>query len=166
LGWRIWTSIFLKLFCNLFLLLLYWEHIYKISYNISQLNLPPPSFSFIPLPPIPGIVSTGLISYLHTCVHSICTTPTLSALSHILHFTLSGTNPQDRTCFAFLFCFCKKMTFVFSFLKFLLFICAYNVCVIFIPFPLLPPSPSPPPRFWAETVLPLSLILLKRDYKH
>jgi hypothetical protein len=36
--------------------------IYKSSYNISNvsyLNSPPPSFSFIFLPPIPGIVSTG-----------------------------------------------------------------------------------------------------------
>jgi hypothetical protein len=34
-----------------------------------------------------------------------------------------------------------------------------------IPFPQPPPSP-PTPRFQAETVLPLYLILLKREYKH
>jgi hypothetical protein len=28
-----------------------------------------------------------------------------------------------------------------------------------------PPSPPPPPRYPAETILPLSLILLKREYK-
>jgi hypothetical protein len=33
------------------------------------------------------------------------------------------------------------------------------------PFPPPPPSPPQPPRFQAETVLPLSLILLKREYK-
>jgi hypothetical protein len=56
-------------------------------------------------------------------------------------------------------------------LLFLLFICAYNVWVISPPFPLpssfppFPPSPSLPHRYQAETILPLSLILLKREYK-
>jgi hypothetical protein len=45
------------------------------------------------------------------------------------------------------------------FLIFILFICAYNVWVIS---PLLPPLT---PRYQAETLLPLSLILLKREYK-
>jgi hypothetical protein len=35
------------------------------------------------------------------------------------------------------------------------FICAYNVWVIF----------PPPPRYQTETILPLSLILLRREYK-
>jgi hypothetical protein len=43
------------------------------------------------------------------------------------------------------------------FLIFILFICAYNVWVISPPFP---PSPSLTPRYQAETILPLSLILL------
>jgi hypothetical protein len=34
------------------------------------------------------------------------------------------------------------------------------------PFPLTPSLTPPPPRFQAGTVLPLSLILLKREYKH
>jgi hypothetical protein len=45
---------------------------------------------------------------------------------------------------------------------FLLFICAYNARVISPPFP--PPTPLPP-CYQAETILPLSLILLKRAYK-
>jgi hypothetical protein len=48
---------------------------------------------------------------------------------------------------------------------FLLFICAYKVWVISPLFPLLPPSPPLPPHYQAETILPLSLILLKREYK-
>jgi hypothetical protein len=57
-------------------------------------------------------------------------------------------------------------------LFFLLFICAYTVWVISPPFPLPPPLPMPPPpsfphppHYQAETILPLSLILLKREYK-
>jgi hypothetical protein len=55
---------------------------------------------------------------------------------------------------------------------FLLFICAYNVWVFSPPHPLLPPlpnlpsaSPPLPPGYQAETILPLSVILLKREYK-
>jgi hypothetical protein len=57
------------------------------------------------------------------------------------------------------------------FFIFILFICAYNVWVISPPSPtpsLTPsaPSLSPlPPHYLAETILPLSLILLKRKYK-
>jgi hypothetical protein len=57
------------------------------------------------------------------------------------------------------------------FLKFLLFICAYNVWVISPPFPAAPAVPAPPapgplsPRYQTETILPLSLILLKRECK-
>jgi hypothetical protein len=54
----------------------------------------------------------------------------------------------------------------------LLFICAYNSWVISPPCPHpLPYHPHhplpllPPPRYPAETILPLSLILLKREYK-
>jgi hypothetical protein len=57
---------------------------------------------------------------------------------------------------------------------FIIFICAYNVWVISSPFP--PPPPLPPPRpapsltpptprYQAETILPLTLVLLKREYK-
>jgi hypothetical protein len=55
------------------------------------------------------------------------------------------------------------------FLKFLLFICAFNVWSISPAFPLpLPFSPAPslsplPPHYQAETILPLSLILLKKE---
>jgi hypothetical protein len=51
---------------------------------------------------------------------------------------------------------------------FLLFICVYNVWVISPPFPPPPPLPplNPPTlRYQAETLLPFSLILLKREYK-
>jgi hypothetical protein len=54
---------------------------------------------------------------------------------------------------------------------FIIFICAYNVWVISPPFPHpfhYHPTPSlcsPPPPYQAEAILPLSLILLKREYK-
>jgi hypothetical protein len=57
------------------------------------------------------------------------------------------------------------------FIYLLLFICAYNAWVISPPFSYPFPYPptlslSPPfPRYPAETILPLSLILLKRKYK-
>jgi hypothetical protein len=56
--------------------------IYKSSYNISQLDSPPPSFSFIPFPPIPGIVSPGLIFHFHPRVHNIppCSPPCILPL--------------------------------------------------------------------------------------
>jgi hypothetical protein len=68
--------------------------IYKIPYNISWLNSLPLSFFFISPPPIPGVVSTGLIfpftyrstQYLH---HMHPPTPFL----HILLPPI-GTNPQ------------------------------------------------------------------------
>jgi hypothetical protein len=54
----------------------------------------------------------------------------------------------------------------------LLFICAYKAWVISPPcphplpyHPLLPLPTPPPPQYPAETILPLSLILLKREYK-
>jgi hypothetical protein len=60
----------------------------------------------------------------------------------------------------------------FFFLIVLLFICAYNAWVISPPcphpLPYYPPCSLPlPPTPWypAETILPLSLILLKREYK-
>jgi hypothetical protein len=63
-----------------------------------------------------------------------------------------------------------KYLFIFKFL--ILFICAYIVWVISppvpLPSPLAPPAPSLTPltpHYQAETILPLSLILLKREYK-
>jgi hypothetical protein len=45
------------------------------------LNSPPPLFSFIPSPPIPGIVSTGLFSiYIH--VYTVYSIHTIFALPH------------------------------------------------------------------------------------
>jgi hypothetical protein len=41
------------------------------------LNSPPPLLSFPSPPFIPGIVSTGIIFYLHTFVHIFCTILTL-----------------------------------------------------------------------------------------
>jgi hypothetical protein len=46
-----------------------------------------------------------------------------------------------------------------------LFLCAYIVWAISSPYPSPPPFPLNPPHFEAESVLPLSLILLKREYK-
>jgi hypothetical protein len=46
--------------------------------------------------------------------------------------------------------------FICLFILFLLFICVYNVWVI---------SPSLLPHYQAETIMPLSLIFLKREYK-
>jgi hypothetical protein len=64
-----------------------------------------------------------------------------------------------------------SMALLFIYL-FILFTCAYNVWVISPSFPPPPPFPSQlppslphPPHYQAETILPLSLILLKREYK-
>jgi hypothetical protein len=50
-------------------------------------------------------------------------------------------------------------------LFFFLFICANNVWVFSPLFLLPPPLPHLTPRYQAETILPLFLILLKREYK-
>jgi hypothetical protein len=71
--------------------------------NISYLNSSPPSFSLIPLSPIPGIVSTGLI-FPFTCmytqhlyyIHPPCLLLYLIPLN-------TGTNSSDRACSALLF---------------------------------------------------------------
>jgi hypothetical protein len=76
--------------------------------------------------------------------------------------SLGTVHPQIRQRFIFIL-----------FLIFILFICAYNVWVISPPFrpcPPFPPTSLPPllpltPCYQAETILPLSLILLKRAYK-
>jgi hypothetical protein len=51
------------LYFNFFIIVVLGVHcdIYKSSYNLLYLTSPPPSFSFNHPPPIPGIVSTGLI---------------------------------------------------------------------------------------------------------
>jgi hypothetical protein len=61
------------------------------------------------------------------------------------------SNPRDNGC--------EEQRFFFFF------ICAYNVWTISPLYPPIP-SPSPPlPCFQAETVLPISLILLKTEYE-
>jgi hypothetical protein len=69
------------------------------------------------------------------------------------------------------FCFYDNIFAIFKKI-FVLFICAYNVWVIASPtaYPLPYPRPAPSlspltPCYQAETILPLSLILLKREYK-
>jgi hypothetical protein len=60
---------------------------------MSYLNSPPPSFSFIHLPPIPEVISTGIHSHTSLPPH-----------------------PPERTCSALLFSDLvkeKKMTFLF-----------------------------------------------------
>jgi hypothetical protein len=79
------------------------------------------------------------------------------------------TSRQNENCY-FNSCNANFNSFLWGQFCFL-FICAYNVWVIS---PLFPPPPSlspasylspPPPRYQAETILPLSLVLLKREYK-
>jgi hypothetical protein len=60
----------------------------------------------------------------------------------------------------------------FFFLKFLFYSYVHTMFGSFLPpapTPPLPPPPPPsppiPPRYPAETILPLSLVLLKREYK-
>jgi hypothetical protein len=77
--------------------------IYKSSYNISWLNSPPPSFSFILLPPIPRIVSTGLIfpfSYVMNTLNFQYIHPP-KPFPYILSLP-TGPSP-DKACFIFLF---------------------------------------------------------------
>jgi hypothetical protein len=77
-------------------------------------------------------------------------------------------NTKNRTTKPFLGIYPKEYRTVYNrdTCFFFLFICSYNDRVI-LP-PLLtppPPSPPPPPSYQAEMILPLSLILLKREYK-
>jgi hypothetical protein len=79
--------------------------IYKSSYNISNtshLNSPSLPFSFIHLPAIPEIASTGTFFHLHTCVQSIYT---IFTLPHLFSTgsNPTGSNPIGRTCSALLF---------------------------------------------------------------
>jgi hypothetical protein len=83
----------------------------------------------------------------------------------VIILVMNAANPEVW-CISF---FLGKLIFIY----FLLFICAYNVRVIFPPllsplfFPPVPSRslPTPPPHYQAETILLLSLILLKREYK-
>jgi hypothetical protein len=82
--------------------------------------------------------------------------------------SLAGKNPNS---FFFFFKIWPPW-FLFLFFIVLLFICAYKAWVISppcphpLPYHLLRPLPIPtPPQYPAETVLPLSLILLKRECK-
>jgi hypothetical protein len=66
----------------------------------------------------------------------------------------------------------RQILFIYLFIIVLLFICAYQAWVICPSFPhplpyhpLHPLSLLPPHLYKAETILPLSLILLKREYK-
>jgi hypothetical protein len=98
-----------------------WD-IYRSSYNMSQLNSLPPSFSFIPPTPIPGIViivSIGHIipfTYLCTQYWHYIHTPIPSP--HLLP-PPTGTNPPGRTCsglvFSLVLFFLKRSFFLLLF---------------------------------------------------
>jgi hypothetical protein len=81
--------------------------IYKSPYTISQLNSLPSLYSFIPLTPIPGIVSTGLIFPFHTWVHSFSTTFTI-----LLPFLISPPplyqSPGQDLFYLLVLCFWRK----------------------------------------------------------
>jgi hypothetical protein len=89
-------------------------------------------------------------------------------------FTISF-EPIDNPYFInYFFSGCRRWPVFFSFFFFiflLLFICAYKDwfisphCPHPLPYHPLHPLPLPPPQYPAETILPLSLILLKREYK-
>jgi hypothetical protein len=74
--------------------------------NISQLNPPPSSLSFIPPSPILEIFQQFSFLYLHTCVHNISTIFTLLHL--FLVSSPSHQAPrQDLFCLCAL-CFCNN----------------------------------------------------------
>jgi hypothetical protein len=80
----------------------------------------------------------------------------MTSLRQLFHWYLTGSHQSSKHAIF------KKI--------FILFICAYNVWVISPPSlrPLpYPPPPLPPltPRYPAKTILPLSLLLLKTEYK-
>jgi hypothetical protein len=68
--------------------------IYKSSGKISQLNLPPPSFSFVPPPPIPGIVSTcHIFPISNMCTQYLHHIHPLIPFPHMLPLP-TGPSPQ------------------------------------------------------------------------
>jgi hypothetical protein len=69
-----------------------------------------------PLPPFLEQFQQVSFFHLHTCVHNISIIFTLLYLFLISYPLQTGTNPPDRTYFAFLFCFWKKkkQTFLFK----------------------------------------------------
>jgi hypothetical protein len=77
---------------------------YNVS-NISYMNLPPQQFSFIPPPPIPGVVSTGItFAFTYICIHFISLySPSYPLSSPPPSSHWCQTSPQGRTCSAFLF---------------------------------------------------------------
>jgi hypothetical protein len=89
----------------LFLLLCWGVHcgIYESSYslsNISYLNSPPPSFSFILYPASPFLKQFSQVSFfhLHTCRHRIYTIFTLPSSFPTSSLQHTGTNsPQPTT---------------------------------------------------------------------
>jgi hypothetical protein len=97
-------SSFFSLFVFLFLLLCCLRvhcDIHKSSYNISNishLNSPPPTFSFISLPPFLEQFQQVSFSHLHACVHSVCTIFTLPRPFRTSSLLLLVPTPPDSTC--------------------------------------------------------------------
>jgi hypothetical protein len=95
----------------------------------------------------------------------ICLWPTVrnKAKAGTMALLLRFGQKSDSAISCVLFCF----LFIYLFIYLFIFIFAYNVWIIspLLPPSLSPPSSPPPPHYPARTILPLSLILLKREYK-
>jgi hypothetical protein len=82
--------------------------IYKSSYNVSNisyLNLPPTSCSFILCPPFLEYFLQVSFFHLHTCVHSICTVFTLL---HIFPTSHTCHSPDSKPSDSYSLIFIKK----------------------------------------------------------
>jgi hypothetical protein len=101
-------------FCLFYIIVILGVHcdIYKRVYNISQLNPPPLSFSFIPPPLFLEQFRQVSLFHFHTWIHS---TSIRFAFLHpfLMSFPSHWYQYMDRTCLNFLTFFFKKKTFLF-----------------------------------------------------
>jgi uncharacterized membrane protein len=115
LVWGLFIYLFILLLC----LVGVYCGIYKNSYSISDIshfNSPPPPFFFISPHPIPGMVTTGVISpFTYMCTQYLQYIHPPTPFYHLLPPTSTNLFPPNRTCSSLLFSDFvnkKKMTFL------------------------------------------------------